>query len=81
MTLPQGMVAGFEVWEFTLAASDTSVIRTVHFNIDIFGYFFVLNKYLLCQVAQQCKDERIFNSILNRSRGQRLSTQGFRVMF
>lgn len=51
MALPQGMVAGFEVWEFTLAASDTSVIRTVHFNIDIFGYFFVLNKYLLCQVA------------------------------
>lgn len=63
MTLPQGMVAGFEVWEFTLAASDTSVIRTVHFNINIFGYFFVLNKYLLCQVAQQCKDERIFNRV------------------
>lgn len=39
------------------------VICTVHFNINISEYFSVLHKYLFCQMAQQCKDERVFNRV------------------
>lgn len=41
-----GSKCGNSDWQLVIP-----VIRTVHFNINIFGYFFVLNKYLLCQVA------------------------------
>ena len=54
-----GSECGTSDWQLVILP----IMCTVHFNINIFEYFSVLHKCLFCQMAYQCKDERVFNRV------------------